>query len=569
MKSFTKIMLTFVCIIGMFIDASAQFVTGDVFVAVGNGSVQWRKPNGTLVQTLNTGQGGFTTGMAFDTAFSLYVTCFSANTVYRFDKNGNGIGTFGSGLATPESIVFDGAANCYVGNLGAGIRKFDYLGNFLSTSYTGRVDFMDLQADQCTMLRDFEGGTIETHDVCTNSAGPTFASGTTQAFALRIIPSGPFAGHVLVADLSNIKRFNAAGVLQTTYDATGQDAWFALNLDPDGTTFWSADYGTADVYRFNISTGAVVTSWNTGTGGNTVFGLAVAGEITAATELFIDVQPKNAVNFINTQHCVTATVVDQNNVPQSGENVSFQVRGVNGVLNGNGQTNGSGQIQYCYVGTNVGRDTIFATITATGKQDTAYKLWENPLPVELSAFTSSVNGKNVTLNWTTSEEINNSGFDIERSNAGEVWTKVGFIQGNGTTSGPKDYSFVDRNLGSGKYNYRLKQIDFNGNHEYFNLSNEVIVGVPSQFNLSQNYPNPFNPTTKIDFELPKDGNMNLYVYDNNGKLVSTIANGYKTAGYYTVEFNASNLASGVYFYKLEFNNGSQDFSKVMKMSVIK
>ena len=187
MKSLTKFMLVLISIFALLQDSTAQFQTGDVMVAVANGSVQWRQPNGTLVQTLNTGQGGYTTGMAFDTAFSLYVTCFSASTVYRFDKFGNGLGTFGSGNSTPESVVFDGNQNCYVGNLGNGIRKFDALGNFLGSSYTGRVDFMDLQADQCTMLRDIEGNSIETHNVCTNTAGATFASGLGgSAFALRI-----------------------------------------------------------------------------------------------------------------------------------------------------------------------------------------------------------------------------------------------------------------------------------------------------------------------------------------------------------------------------------------------
>ena len=180
-------------------------------------------------------------------------------------------------------------------------------------------------------------------------------------------------------------------------------------------------------------------------------------------------------------------------------------------------------------------------------------------------FVSSISGREVTLVWTTSEEINNSGFDIERSIVNGDWTKVGFVQGNGTTNETRSYTFVDKNINSGNYNYRLKQIDFNGNFEYFNLGNEVIIGIPSKFDLSQNYPNPFNPTTKIDFQIPTDGNVKISVYDNSGKLVSVITNGFRAAGYYTVDFNASNLSSGVYFYKLESNT----LSKVMKMSIIK
>jgi len=289
MKSFTKFILAFICMIAMFQETNAQFQTGDVFVSVANGSVQWRQPNGTLVQTLNTGQGGFTTGMAFDSAFSLYVTCFSASRVFRFDNNGNPIGLFGSGNATPESIVFDGASNCYVGNLGNGIRKYDALGNFIATVGPG-TDFFDLSADQCTVLNDHEGQVINRHDVCTNTPLSDFATGLGgSAFALRIRTNGD----VMLANGVNILRLNSAGVVQQTYDIAGQNAWFALNLDPDGTSFWSADFSTADVFRMDIATGNVISTFNTGTGGNTVFGLAVAGEITVATQLFISVAPNS------------------------------------------------------------------------------------------------------------------------------------------------------------------------------------------------------------------------------------------------------------------------------------
>ncbi|HMQ70590.1 MAG TPA: choice-of-anchor J domain-containing protein [Ignavibacteria bacterium] len=187
------------------------------------------------------------------------------------------------------------------------------------------------------------------------------------------------------------------------------------------------------------------------------------------------------------------------------------------------------------------------------------------LPVELSSFVSVVTNNNVTLNWSTASETNNSGFDIERSNATGEWSKAGSVTGNGTTELTSNYSFTDRNLNSGIYNYRLKQIDYNGNFEYFNLSNEVNVGVPSQFELSQNYPNPFNPSTSINFELPFDGKVSLKVFDMSGKEVSTLVNEVKAAGYYTYSFNASGLTSGIYFYTLNSNN----FSSTKKMLLIK
>lgn len=545
----------------------AQFQTGDVFVAVASGSVQWRRPNGTLVSTLNGGLGGFTTGMAFDSAQNLYVTNFSNSVVHRFDKNGVQISNWGSGYSTPECIVFDGDWNSYVGNLGGGFRKYDATGTFLGAVGGGtRIDFADLQADQSTMLYTQEGNRIGRWDVVNNVALTDFATGLGgQAYALRIRTNGD----VLLANGANILRLNSGGAIVQTYDVSGENSWFALNLDPDGTSFWSADFGTANVYRIDIATGNVISSFNTGTGGSTVFGLAIAGEITVATQLFISVSPTFAINPINTQHCVTATVVDQNNIPQNNITIDWTLSGVNGPNSTTTQTNANGETQFCYVGANAGLDTITATIRSTGASARAVKQWESALPVELSSFTSVVSGRDAILNWSTSEEINNSGFDIERSSVAGEWTTVGFVAGNGTTNEAKNYSFTDRGLASGSYNYRLKQIDFNGNYTYYNLSSEVVIGLPEKFDLAQNYPNPFNPSTKIGFALPLDGNVVLSVFDNSGRLVSKISEGFRTAGYYTMDFNASNLSSGVYFYKLEFNGSGSEFTKTMKMTVLK
>ncbi len=188
-----------------------------------------------------------------------------------------------------------------------------------------------------------------------------------------------------------------------------------------------------------------------------------------------------------------------------------------------------------------------------------------PLPVELTSFTSVVNKNNVTLNWSTSSEANNAGFDIERSVPKGDWTKVGFVEGKGNSVNVNSYTFNERGLNEGTYNYRLKQIDFNGNYEYFNLSNEVIVGIPSDYNLSQNYPNPFNPSTRIDFDIPVDGNVRLVMIDMAGREVATLVNEVKTAGYYSVQFNAANLSSGMYFYSLSVNG----FSHTKRMMLVK
>jgi hypothetical protein len=195
------------------------------------------------------------------------------------------------------------------------------------------------------------------------------------------------------------------------------------------------------------------------------------------------------------------------------------------------------------------------------------------LPVELASFTANVFTRDVKLNWTTATEINNSGFEIERSNVkGETsneWVKLAFVTGNGTKNTPTNYSFDDKKLNTGKYNYRLKQIDYNGNFEYFDLKSEVNIGVPNKYDLSQNYPNPFNPVTKIDFDLPFDSKVSIRFYDITGREIKTLVNDTKQAGYYTVEFNGNNMASGIYFYRIEAEGSGQKFVMTKKALLIK
>jgi photosystem II stability/assembly factor-like uncharacterized protein len=177
-----------------------------------------------------------------------------------------------------------------------------------------------------------------------------------------------------------------------------------------------------------------------------------------------------------------------------------------------------------------------------------------PLPVELTSFTTNINGNDVTLNWQTNFETNNSGFDIERSITKDQWMKAGFVEGNGTTNTMSDYTFTDKYLTPGKYKYRLKQIDFNGSFQYFNLTGEVIIGIPDKYELSQNYPNPFNPSTVIRYSLTKNDFTSLKIYDITGKEVAKLVNQKQDAGRYEIIFNGSNLASGVYFYELRSGN---------------
>ncbi|MDZ4713213.1 MAG: DUF4331 family protein [bacterium] len=193
---------------------------------------------------------------------------------------------------------------------------------------------------------------------------------------------------------------------------------------------------------------------------------------------------------------------------------------------------------------------------------------DGPTPVELTSFTSLVTGRDITISWTTATEENNSGFDVERFTANNEWTKLGFITGNGNSGTPNSYSYTDKRLNTGKYKYRLKQTDFNGNFKYYNLSNEVVIGVPGKFELSQNYPNPFNPATKIEYAIPSAGKVSLLLYDAVGREVANLVNNDLEAGYYSVDFDASQFASGVYYYKLNLN-GQSKFSDTKKMLLVK
>ncbi len=176
------------------------------------------------------------------------------------------------------------------------------------------------------------------------------------------------------------------------------------------------------------------------------------------------------------------------------------------------------------------------------------------IPVELISFYYSINDNDVTLHWTTASETNNQGFEIERSKRQEArsdkWNKIGFVNGQGTTTELQTYSFSDNNLDAGKYQYRLKQIDFNGSFEYSNIINLEIIS-PNKFSLEQNYPNPFNPTTNIQYTMGSKQFVSLKVYDVLGNEIATLVNEEKSAGNYKVEFSNKNISSGIYFYVLQ------------------
>ncbi len=196
----------------------------------------------------------------------------------------------------------------------------------------------------------------------------------------------------------------------------------------------------------------------------------------------------------------------------------------------------------------------------------------NVLPVELTSFTAALNNSAVELNWNTATEVNNYGFEVQRSQTQKNydWKKIGFVKGAGNSNSPNSYSFTDKNpVGSASFSYRLKQIDIDGNFKYYDA---ITVSLSSSTNaeLMQNSPNPFNPSTAIKFYIPNNTDVAIKIYDIIGREVMTLINNQTTAGYHIVYWNGRDsygrdAASGVYLYRLTAGN----FSETRKMNLLK
>ena len=188
------------------------------------------------------------------------------------------------------------------------------------------------------------------------------------------------------------------------------------------------------------------------------------------------------------------------------------------------------------------------------------------LPVELVSFTVFVSGNTTRLEWMTVSELNNLGFEVQRKLNDNVFTTIGFVRGNGTTTQTNEYNFETDYFEFQNNIYRLKQIDYSG---AFSYSDEISVSsiIPSEFKLSQNFPNPFNPSTKFNYKILTAGNVSLEVYNVLGKQVSVIVNEYQNPGSYDIQWIAKDnqgnfLASGMYIAKLQSGDNVQSI-KIM------
>ncbi len=226
------------------------------------------------------------------------------------------------------------------------------------------------------------------------------------------------------------------------------------------------------------------------------------------------------------------------------------------------------------------RNGLEAIIESESDFYLAGDITNNPLPVELDNFIATTIKNEVILDWATGHELNNTGFEIQRAvlNPSQsildkpvtaAYETIGFVTSKGNSNTGQSYKFNDKNLQTGRYAYRLKQIDVNGNHTFFLLNNEVSINLPGKFVIGQNYPNPFNPVTNINYEMPFDGSLKIVVFDNLGREVQTLVNGNVSAGYYKAQFNGAGLPSGIYFYKVSASTGNQNIEKVFKMMLVK
>jgi hypothetical protein len=397
-----------------------------------------------------------------------------------------------------------------------------------------------------------------------NSAGLTLSSGlTTSALTLtsgKITLGGNnlSVGTISGGSASSYILFNAAGTGSIALNVSGTSSWLlpvgtASNYSPLTLQYTVAP--TAGVITLNKVTpdmnGSVISALNDG-------GYSVA------------IRSNQYWSFTNTATGGTYNLSLDGSSSQTGITDEEMLRIVHSA---DGTT-------FDLVGTH--SDGLGSTAKRTGIPDgTSGRFYlggqdptNNPLPVELSTFTANLNGRNIQLNWETKTEKNSNKFEIQRSlTSYNNWASIGSVKAAVLSNSTKQYSYTDKNLQTGKYQYRLKMIDNDGTFEFSKIV-ETVITLPKNFELNQNYPNPFNPSTKISYSLPNDSKVTLDIYNIVGERVGQLVNQDQAAGYYSVDFNSSvvkSLSSGVYLYRIHAidNSTGKDFSSVKKMVMLK
>jgi hypothetical protein len=188
---------------------------------------------------------------------------------------------------------------------------------------------------------------------------------------------------------------------------------------------------------------------------------------------------------------------------------------------------------------------------------------DTPLPVELVSFDAEPGDGLVNLSWVTRSEMSIERYEVTRN--GEPLVSVNSL---GDNPSGHTYSYVDRDVVNGTlYTYGLTAYGVDGTAYVYGGTKSATpqAGLVTEYSLAQNYPNPFNPSTLITYSVKDAGLVTLKVYSIDGREVATLVNGVQATGAYTVNFDARDLASGVYLYKLEANG----FSATHKMVLMK
>mgnify|MGYP001588638825 CR=1 FL=1 len=500
---------------------STTWNTGDVFVAVSGGSYKVYTNAGVFKETISDGLGGFTTGAAFNPSLTkLYTTNFSNTKVVVYDNASPHtiLQVIDAGVNSPgghsESVVFASNGEFYVGHPDGNddIHKYDAAGNFL-TSFDVAIenrgsDWMDLAADQATIFYTSEGGLIKRFNVGTNTQLANFASIGGISYALRLLPPGDGSGGLLVANTASVKRLDGTGAVVQTYDAAGENCWFALNLDPNGTSFWSGDFCTSNFYRFNIATGVIeVGPINTGTGGSTVFGICLKGEPTAAIEPTCPLTQGFWKNHPEDWPVTSLTL----------GTVSYTQAQLLAILSTPSGSKGSADASLI-----LAKQLIAAKLNIANGSPAP-----PPVPATIAAADAAINGSSIPMGVTPSSPL------------GQTMTSLAATldaYNNGLLT-PECKDDVSSARLSGE------------------LAKEVSELIPTGYALEPNYPNPFNPETRISYSLREAVHARLVVYDVLGREVKVLVDRELGAGHHVAVWDAtdargSQVPSGVYFYSL-------------------
>ncbi|MBR9977706.1 MAG: T9SS type A sorting domain-containing protein [Bacteroidetes bacterium] len=198
---------------------------------------------------------------------------------------------------------------------------------------------------------------------------------------------------------------------------------------------------------------------------------------------------------------------------------------------------------------------------------TFYNEGASVLPVELVSFSAALKHDGVQLRWKTATELNNFGFEVQRSSDRDNWETLGFVQGYGTSNSPKSYNYVDATAlrtGHTVFFYRLRQIDRDGTDDYSAILETPLMDAHT-FTINPARPNPFNPSTTVGLNVDSETTVSLVVFDASGREVARLLNNeVLSAGYHDVHFNAEHLPSGIYFATVLSAQGMQTVKMVLQ-----